>query len=57
MTEKQEESTVKYYVREIVRGSLGTSKILKRGLTLEEAREEVAKYPDNEKTMVVFTKH
>ena len=52
-----ENSEIKYYVREIVRGSLGTSKILKRGLTLEEAREEVAKYPDNEKTMVVFTKH
>lgn len=54
---KVENSEIKYYVREIVRGSLGTSKILKRGLTLEEAKEEVAKYPDNEKTMVVFTKH
>lgn len=53
---KQEESTIKYYVHEVRKGRMNTSRIIKTNLTKEEAIEEVAKYPDSDKTMVIFSK-
>jgi hypothetical protein len=56
MTKKQEESMDRYYVHQVTKGVMNTTKIIKTNLTREEAIELVNQYPDSNETMVIFTK-